>query len=115
MTTRQSIVTAFLQRFTLGPRDVEAITSRDVPVNKRFFAAMDKAERIADQKRINQVQQQSNHTILNCHYDIHLLAKDLTQSSSTVHPDTLQFHILWALCHLPGPVLYLRNLDSRRS
>lgn len=52
MTTRQSIVTAFLQRFTLGPRDVEAITSRDVPVNKRFFAAMDKAERIRDDCRV---------------------------------------------------------------
>lgn len=52
MTTRQSIVTAFLQRFTLSPRDVEAITSRDVPVDKRFFSAMDKAEHIRDDCRV---------------------------------------------------------------
>lgn len=41
-------MTAFLERFTLSPDDVDAIVLRDIPVNKRFFAAMDKAERIRD-------------------------------------------------------------------
>ncbi|KAI0077115.1 oligomeric complex COG6 [Panus rudis PR-1116 ss-1] len=50
--TRQSIVTLFLSRFTLAPEESEAITSRDVPVGPRFFAAMDKAERIREDCRL---------------------------------------------------------------
>lgn len=52
MTTRQSIVIAFLRRFTLSPNDVEAITSREVPVGRRFFTAMDKTEHIRDDCRV---------------------------------------------------------------
>ena len=44
--TRQSIVTLFLDRFTLSQDEVEAIISREVPIGKRFFAAMNKAESI---------------------------------------------------------------------
>ncbi len=42
----------FLSRFTLTPEDVEAITSREVPVGKRFFNAMNKAERIRNDCRV---------------------------------------------------------------
>ncbi|KAI0093990.1 oligomeric complex COG6 [Irpex rosettiformis] len=52
VSTRQSIVTAFLERFTLTSEEIEAIVSREVPVNKRFFKAMDKAERIRDDCRV---------------------------------------------------------------
>lgn len=52
VSTRQSIVTLFLERFTLTSDEVEAITSREIPVGKRFFAAMDKAERIRDDCRV---------------------------------------------------------------
>ncbi|KIP08762.1 hypothetical protein PHLGIDRAFT_68807 [Phlebiopsis gigantea 11061_1 CR5-6] len=52
VTTRQSIVIAFLRRFTLSPNDVEAITSREVPVGRRFFTAMDKTEHIRDDCRV---------------------------------------------------------------
>ncbi|RDB22992.1 Conserved oligomeric Golgi complex subunit 6 [Hypsizygus marmoreus] len=48
---KKSIVTAFLTRFTLNDEEVEAITSRDEPVGERFFAAMDKTERIRDDCR----------------------------------------------------------------
>ncbi|PCH37909.1 oligomeric complex COG6 [Wolfiporia cocos MD-104 SS10] len=50
--TRQSIVTLFLGQFTLSEDEKEAILSRDVPVGKRFFAAMDKAEKIRDDCRV---------------------------------------------------------------
>lgn len=46
--TRQSIITLFLSRFTLTTDEAEAITSREVPIGKRFFAAMSKAEQIRD-------------------------------------------------------------------
>lgn len=52
MEDKKSIVTAFLARFTLSDEEVEAITSRDVPVGQRFFAAMDKTERIRDDCRV---------------------------------------------------------------
>ncbi|KAI0345229.1 oligomeric complex COG6 [Trametopsis cervina] len=52
VSTRQSIVTVFLDRFTLTPDEVESITSREIPVGKRFFAAMNKAERIRDDCRV---------------------------------------------------------------
>lgn len=45
-------MTAFLERFTLSSDDVNAIVSRDIPVNTRFFSAMDKAERIRDDCRV---------------------------------------------------------------
>jgi conserved oligomeric Golgi complex subunit 6 len=41
-----------LERFTLNSDDIDAIVSRDIPVNKHFFAAMDKAERIQDDCRV---------------------------------------------------------------
>ncbi|KAI6030195.1 oligomeric complex COG6 [Pisolithus marmoratus] len=44
--TRKSIVTLFLDRFTLTDDEIEALTSRDVPVGARFFLAMDKTARI---------------------------------------------------------------------
>ncbi|KAH9952062.1 oligomeric complex COG6 [Amylocystis lapponica] len=50
--TRQSIVYLFLARFTLSDDEKEAIASRDVPVGKQFFAAMDKAERIREDCRL---------------------------------------------------------------
>ncbi|KAF5378347.1 hypothetical protein D9615_008765 [Tricholomella constricta] len=49
---KRSIVTAFLDRFTLTEDDVEVITSRDQPVGQRFFEVMDKTERIRDDCRI---------------------------------------------------------------
>ncbi|KAF8340617.1 oligomeric complex COG6-domain-containing protein [Cantharellus anzutake] len=49
---RQSIITAFLSRFTLSDAEVEAITSHDVPVGKQLFAAMDRAETIRGDCRI---------------------------------------------------------------
>jgi conserved oligomeric Golgi complex subunit 6 len=52
VTARQSIIAAFLARFTLTSEEVEAITSREIPVGKRFFTAMDKAERIRNDCRV---------------------------------------------------------------
>ncbi|KIM86455.1 hypothetical protein PILCRDRAFT_327206 [Piloderma croceum F 1598] len=49
---RKSIVTLFLARFTLNDEEVEAMTSRDVPVGTRFFAAMDKTEKIRNDCRV---------------------------------------------------------------
>ncbi|KAF9267497.1 oligomeric complex COG6 [Marasmius fiardii PR-910] len=50
--TKQSIVTLFLSRFTLTDDEIHAVTSRDVPVGKQFFAAMDKTEQIREDCRI---------------------------------------------------------------
>lgn len=44
--TRKSIVTLFLDRFTLTDVEIDALTSRDVPLGSRFFLAMDKTARI---------------------------------------------------------------------
>jgi len=44
--TRKSIVSFFLARFTLTDDEVEAMTSRDVPIGKHFFEVMDKTEHI---------------------------------------------------------------------
>lgn len=52
MENKKSIVVAFLAKFTLNEEEVEAITSRDVPVGQQFFAAMDKTARIRDDCRI---------------------------------------------------------------
>ncbi|KAG5644406.1 hypothetical protein DXG03_008573 [Asterophora parasitica] len=49
---KKSIVTAFLDRFTLTDDEVVVITSRDHPVGQRFFEVMDKTERIRDDCRI---------------------------------------------------------------
>ncbi|KAG8740192.1 Golgi transport complex subunit 6 [Ceratobasidium sp. 414] len=48
----QEIITLFLERFALSPAEVEAITSRDVPVGRRMFDAMDKLERIREDCRV---------------------------------------------------------------
>lgn len=45
-TTQQSLVHLFLTRFTLSDAELQALTSRDVPVGPQLFAAMDKTERI---------------------------------------------------------------------
>ncbi|KAF8606493.1 oligomeric complex COG6 [Ceratobasidium sp. AG-I] len=50
--TRQGIITLFLERFTLSAAELEAITSRDIPVGKRMFDAMDKLERIREDCRV---------------------------------------------------------------
>ncbi|KAF8329058.1 oligomeric Golgi complex subunit 6 [Amanita rubescens] len=50
--TKKLIATVFLQRFTLTMEELEAITERDVLVGPRFFAAMDKTERIRDDCRL---------------------------------------------------------------
>ncbi|KAJ8590471.1 oligomeric complex COG6 [Rhizopogon salebrosus TDB-379] len=50
--TRKSIVTLFLNRFTLSNEETEAITSRDASVGPRFFEAMNKAERIRNDCRV---------------------------------------------------------------
>lgn len=50
--TRQGIISLFLERFTLSAAELEAITSRDVPVGKRMFDAMDKLERIRQDCRV---------------------------------------------------------------
>ena len=52
METRKSIVTLFLNRFTLSNEEAEAITSRDVSIGPRFFEAMNKAERIRNDCRV---------------------------------------------------------------
>ncbi|KAF7367249.1 Conserved oligomeric Golgi complex subunit 6 [Mycena sanguinolenta] len=49
---KKSIVTLFLNRFTLNEEEVEAMTSRDVPIGQRFFQAMDKTERIRTDCRV---------------------------------------------------------------
>ena len=52
MEDKKSIITLFLARFTLSDDEVEAVTSRDVPVGKRFFDAMSKTERIREDCRV---------------------------------------------------------------
>ncbi|KAJ2923760.1 hypothetical protein H1R20_g13342, partial [Candolleomyces eurysporus] len=49
---KKSIISLFLSKFTLSDDEVEAITSRDVPVGSMFFAAMDKTERIREDCRV---------------------------------------------------------------
>ncbi|CAE6415807.1 unnamed protein product [Rhizoctonia solani] len=50
--TRQEIIGLFLDRFTLSAAELEAIASRDVPVGKQMFDAMDKLERIREDCRV---------------------------------------------------------------
>lgn len=47
--TRQTIITAFLTRYTLTDAETEAIVSREVPVGKRLFGAMDRAQKIREE------------------------------------------------------------------
>jgi hypothetical protein len=49
---KKSIITLFLARFTLTEAEIEALTSRDVPIGQRFFDAMDKTERIREDCRV---------------------------------------------------------------
>ncbi|KAF9555820.1 oligomeric complex COG6 [Agrocybe pediades] len=49
---KKTIISLFLARFTLSESEVEALTSRDVPIGRRFFDAMDKTERIRDDCRV---------------------------------------------------------------
>jgi len=41
-----------LARFTLDEAQVEALTSRDIPIGQRFFDAMDKTQRIREDCRV---------------------------------------------------------------
>ncbi|KAF8486745.1 oligomeric complex COG6 [Russula emetica] len=50
--TRQSIVTLFLARFTLSSNEAEALSSPEIPVGPKFFAAMDRAQAIRDDCRV---------------------------------------------------------------
>lgn len=49
---KQSIVTVFLARFTLSEADLRAINSREVPVGRELFRAMDKTEAIRKDCRV---------------------------------------------------------------
>ena len=49
---KKSVVDAFLARFALTEKEIEAMTSRDVPVSKEFFKAMERTERIRDDCRV---------------------------------------------------------------
>ncbi|KAJ7225913.1 oligomeric complex COG6 [Mycena pura] len=49
---KKTIVSLFLSRFTLNEEEVEALTSRDIPVGQRFFKAMDKTEQIRTDCRV---------------------------------------------------------------
>ncbi|KAK0502969.1 oligomeric complex COG6 [Armillaria luteobubalina] len=49
---KKSIVELFLARFALSEEEIEAMTSRDVPLGQRFFGSMDRTERIRDDCRV---------------------------------------------------------------
>ncbi|KAK0483339.1 oligomeric complex COG6 [Armillaria novae-zelandiae] len=49
---KKSIVELFLAQFALSEEEIEAMTSRDVPLGQRFFGAMDRTERIRDDCRV---------------------------------------------------------------
>jgi len=50
--TRQSIVTLFLARFTLSADEAEALSSPEILIGPKFFAAMDRAQAIRDDCRV---------------------------------------------------------------
>jgi hypothetical protein len=52
MARRQSIVSLFLSQFNLTEAESEAIISRDIPVGKRMFDAMERTEKIRDNCQI---------------------------------------------------------------
>jgi hypothetical protein len=49
---KKTIITLFVKRFTLSDTEIEAITSREVPVSPSFFEAMDRTERIREDCRV---------------------------------------------------------------
>jgi hypothetical protein len=49
---RQAIVAVFLRRFTLSDREVKAMTSREVPVGKVLFEAIERTEAIRRDCRV---------------------------------------------------------------
>ncbi|KAI0029221.1 oligomeric complex COG6 [Vararia minispora EC-137] len=49
---RRSIVTLFLSRFTLADEESEAMVSGEVPIGRRFFAAMDRTYQIREDCRV---------------------------------------------------------------
>ncbi|EIN07029.1 oligomeric complex COG6 [Punctularia strigosozonata HHB-11173 SS5] len=50
--SKQSIINMFLSRFTLSEDEVDTMTSRTVPMGKRFFQVMDKTQRIREDCRV---------------------------------------------------------------
>ena len=49
---KQAIMAVFLKRFTLSEKEIEAIMSRDVPLGRPVFDAMDHCERMRDDCRL---------------------------------------------------------------
>jgi hypothetical protein len=49
---KKTVITIILARFTLDEAEVEACTSRDIPIGRRFFDAMDKTERMREDCRV---------------------------------------------------------------
>lgn len=49
---KQAIVTVFLKRFTLSDREIKAMTSRDVPVGRELFHAIERTEAIRKDCRV---------------------------------------------------------------
>ncbi|KIM47009.1 hypothetical protein M413DRAFT_63561 [Hebeloma cylindrosporum] len=49
---KKTIISLFLARFTPTEAEVEALTSRDVPIGQRFFEAMDRTEKIREDCRV---------------------------------------------------------------
>ena len=41
-----------MARFTLDDSEIEALTSRDIPIGQQFFYAMDKTKRIREDCRV---------------------------------------------------------------
>lgn len=44
-----SVINAFLDKFTLTDQETDALISRDIPIGPKFFAAMDRTERVRDE------------------------------------------------------------------
>lgn len=51
MKMQHTIATLFLEHFTLSPSEIESIHSREVPVDTRLFAAMDRLHVIRSECR----------------------------------------------------------------
>ncbi|KAF6742370.1 oligomeric Golgi complex subunit 6 [Ephemerocybe angulata] len=52
ISAKSTIITLFLASFTLSQDEMNAMTSRDVPVGAAFFAAMEKCEKIREDCRV---------------------------------------------------------------
>lgn len=50
--TKQAIIALFLARFTLTEAETQAVTSREVPVARALFDAMDRIEQIRSDCRV---------------------------------------------------------------